>query len=173
MNKFIEKLRDYIGDNKEPYLISNSKLNDYINSALYEYSRYRPIKRKAVIKANKPYLPKDYITWISGLEDCCILENTITTNTDIELLYYAVRNIYEVLNINLIMEYCLSETIVDLITKDAKNIDEAVHSMELGQGLKITFEESENKVNKLYAIAKDYKKHFYEVVKNKKHGGWY
>ena len=173
MNKFIEKLRDYIGDNKEPYLISNSKLNDYIESALYEYSEYNPIKRKTVIKAKEPYLPKDYITWISGLEDCCILENKVITNTDVELLYYAVRNIHEIPNINLIIKYCSAEIIVDLITKDSKNVDEAVHSMELGQGLKITFEESENKVNKLYSIAKDYKKHFYEAVKNRKHGGWY
>ncbi len=172
MTEFIKNLRDYIGDSQPPYLVSNDELKTYIETALNEYSRYSPIKRKTVITTN--LLPEDYITWISGLEEYCVLGNKVLgKNEDIELLYYAKRSISEIPDISLIMEYCFSEFIINSITKDIKNVDEVVKSMKLGQGLEITFEDSENRINKLYSIAESKKKHFYDVVKNKNYGGWY
>lgn len=153
--KLIAKIRREIGDNEEPQTISNDRLKDIIEDAVNDYSGHRPITKKGIINVEpgiKQYkLPDDCQTWLSGLEGCEILSNTLYLpnnplgSYDIEFNYLADHTIESIPNkdIPIIVDYCMWKLLSDIVKEGAE-----ISGLKLGKGLDIDFANFDE-INKL------------------------
>lgn len=145
--KLIRKLRGEIGDNQEPYKIPPEQINDLIEGAVEDYSRYRPLKKKGKItleqgKTEYP-LPDDCQTWLSGLEGCEVISNVLYLATaplgirEIPVTYLADHKVETVPNRDsgLIIDNCMWKLLSDIVREGAE-----ISGLKLGKGLEIKFD---------------------------------
>lgn len=183
----IIRLRITIGDNKEEHLFSDEQLKCYIQTAVFEYSKYKPTIRIAEIctepNVNIYSLPEDYQTWIYGLQYYDIVDKHLYINNNltrkvIRYKYYADRQFFEVpqSDLQLIADYCFYLIINDIIsnksTDNFKNNDN-ISALKLGRGLDLSFDNNQTLEKELYSIAESKKNNFYNALKNNVIGSWY
>lgn len=186
-NNLIESIRFAIGDNQTKYIFTDEQIKQYIQTAVLEYSKYKPTIRTAEIRTepnvNIYPLPEDYQTWIYGLQYYDIVDKHLYINNNltrkvIRYKYYADRQLFEVpqSDLQLIADYCFYLIINDIISnKSTDNFksNDNISALKLGRGLDLSFDNNQTLEKELYSIAESKKNNFYNALKNNVIGSWY
>ncbi|MGG1441406.1 hypothetical protein ABE354_04975 [Brevibacillus laterosporus] len=147
MMELVDKLRYELGDMEEPFFYSNDDLISRLTEAIYDYSSYRPRKRKGLIKlvpgVMEYELPEDYQTWIIGLSGYEILERTLITpftpvgHSELRFHYYADHTIesLSVRDHRILLDYCMAKILYEIVREGAE-----ISGLKLGKGLQINFD---------------------------------
>jgi hypothetical protein len=142
----ITALRQEIGDKEEPFLYDDPSLLVIIKSAIFDYSQYRPQRRRGLITLREDLLeyvlPDDYQTWITGLENYEVLDSTLYLDVypkapiQLTFTYLANHNIASLPDnaLALILDYCTWKILSDSVREGAE-----ISELKLGKGLDIKF----------------------------------
>lgn len=186
-NNLIESIRFAIGDNQTKYIFTDEQIKQYIQTAVLEYSKYKPTIRTAEIRTepnvNIYPLPEDYQTWIYGLQYYDIVDKHLyisnnLTRKVIRYKYYADRRLFEVpqSDLQLIADYCFYLIINDTLSNKSIinfNNNDNISALKLGRGIDLSFDNTQNLQKELYSIAESKKNNFYNALKNNVIGSWY
>ncbi|MED1787621.1 hypothetical protein P4V47_08885 [Brevibacillus laterosporus] len=147
MMELVKKLRFDLGDMEEPFFYSNDDLISRLTEALYDYSRYRPRRRKGLIKlvpgVTEYELPEDYQTWIIGLSGYEVLGRTLIVpgapigHAELSFHYYADHTIesLSVRDHRILLDYCMAKFLYEIVREGAE-----ISGLKLGKGLQINFD---------------------------------
>lgn len=186
-NTLIESIRFTIGDNQEEYIFTDEQIEKYIQTAVLEYSKYKPTIRIAEIHTepniNIYPLPEDYQTWIYGLQyydiaDKHLYINNNLTSRVIKYRYYADRKLFEVPqgDLQLIVDYCfylmLNNILLNKSSNKLVNTDN-ISALKLGRGFDLSFDNNQTLEKAIYSFAESIKSNFYNALKNNVVGSWY
>ncbi|MDR6883027.1 hypothetical protein [Bacillus sp. 3255] len=140
-------LRTEINDLEEPYRYEDWALLDFVQSAVSDYSRYRPRHRRGSItllpNMSEYKLPEDYQTWIKGLEDYEILDDILYLDFPplgplvVPFTYLGDHDIASLPNAatSLILDYCMWKMLSDVVREGSE-----ISELKLGKGLDIKFD---------------------------------
>ena len=135
----VEIIRQRLGDSSGE-LYTEAEINAMLESAVAVYSAAKPIKRRWVKPSGvtEIALPEDYREWITGLDDCVILENTLyCTPWAREVIYYANRTADEIPagDLPLLADYCFCMALESAVSESGD-----ISSLKLGKGLQLSFD---------------------------------
>lgn len=138
MATLTELVRSRVGD-PDGELYSDDEIHAMIDTAVMAYSRARPIKRRWIkpVGMVEAKLPADYQEWVSGLEGCEIIGNTVyCLPWQMSVVYLANRTAEEVplSDLQIIADYCFC-TALEKAVSDSGDIS----SLKLGKGLQLSF----------------------------------
>lgn len=181
--EWLSAFRQAIHDTIEPFVYSDGELRAYLLAGVAEYSKYRPLEKfdqiELVPYVEKYTLPKDYQTWILGLEGYQVLEKTLIKKKNrscaiIEFSYYADRGLLEIPNrdMGLLIDFGIAEVIEGAVQKKSAQGEESITALQLGKGLDITFDNTKAMEKKLYEIAREKKEGFRRELRSRLAGSW-
>lgn len=147
MLELVKKLRKELGDEEEPFLHTDDELVEKLTEAVFDYSRYRPRKRKGslmLMPGQKEYnLPEDYQTWIEGLTGYEILDRALFltsspfSSTELSFLYLADHSLESIptRDHGLLLDFCMAKALDEIVREGSE-----ISALKLGKGLQISFD---------------------------------
>lgn len=176
--KILKQLRYELNDLIEPLQYDNDYLESVLNSAVLDYSQYRPLIKKGILSIkkgdSKSYLPNDFMKQKKGFElyDCLFFNKDFVLiypvfdrNIEIEFVYYAFHTLDTVCRDDISFLYDFS--IWKILTSNT-DFTSKVNTINVGKNLGIKTD------NSIYIqIANERLKHYITgLTKNNIFGSW-
>ncbi|MDO3680632.1 hypothetical protein [Paenibacillus ehimensis] len=140
-------LRAEIGDKEEPYRYDDEELLEFVQSAIYDYSQYRPRRRRGTLSFQPGVLeytlPADFQTWVAGLEGYEVLENIVylesspAASYSVTFIYLGNHDIASMPEgaLSLVLDFCTWKLFSDAVREGSE-----ISELKLGKGLDIKFD---------------------------------
>ncbi|MBU7314057.1 hypothetical protein [Paenibacillus oleatilyticus] len=140
-------LRAEIGDKEQPYRYNDKELLEFVQSAVYDYSQYRPRRRRGILNIQPEVLeytlPADFQTWVVGLEAYEVLDNILYLNSSPVASYsvaYTYLGNHDIASmpegaLSLILDFCTWKLFSDAVREGSE-----ISELKLGKGLDIKFD---------------------------------
>ncbi|MCP1306490.1 phage adaptor protein [Paenibacillus tyrfis] len=139
-------LRAEIGDKDKPYRYDDAALLGFIRGAVYDYSQYRPLRRRGTLNfqpGQQEYtLPADLQTWVTGLEKYEVLDNIVYLDRPPAASYsvaYTYLGNHDIVSmpeaLSLVLDFCMWKLLSDAVREGSE-----ISELKLGKGLDIKFD---------------------------------
>lgn len=178
-NEALKLLRTELDDIIEPFEYDDKYLETILNTAVLDYSRYRPVIKSGTISIKKGekecFLPSDFMNQFKGFEKypCLFFNNNkilinpvFKHDTKIDFLYYACNTLENIslTDMSLLMDF----SIYKILTSNTNSISK-IDTINVGRNLSL---KTNNSIS--IQIANERLKHYItELTKNNIYGGWF